>query len=207
QNVPPFQFSDDAKRVRQVIYEHWCAHGRGPNLRAVHEANGLSRVRLAEVYRELDLGLILTLDQRTNQLAILKCQPFSSYPSQVEVYVDGRFHCWAGCAMESIAISRMPPFANTDLRLASYCACCLAPISLAARDGEVRPAAGPSPLVHVSTTPREWNGSDIVCMCDSMNFVLDADHARAYERQIARRGVVFTLDQARRFVAGTGENR
>ena len=37
--------------------------------------------------------------------------------------------------------------------------------------------------------------------------VLDAEHAAAYERQIARRGVLFTLAQARRFVAGTGENR
>ena len=59
----------------------------------------------------------------------------------------------------------------------------------------------------MSTTPREWNATDIVCMCDSMNFVLDAEHALAYERQIARRGVLFTLEQARRFVAGTGENR
>lgn len=207
QNVPSFEFSDDAKRVRQAIYEHWCAHGRAPNLRGVRETTGLARERLVEVYRELDLGLILTLDQRTNQLAILKCQPFSSYPSQVEVHLDGRFHCWAGCAMESIAISRMPPFAGRELRLESYCACCLAPISLVARDGDVRAAAARAPLVHVSTTPREWNATDIVCMCDSMNFVLDAEHALAYERQIARRGVLFTLEQARRFVAGTGENR
>jgi len=207
QNVPAFEFSDDAKRVRRVIYDHWCAHGHGPNLRAVHEATGLARERLVEVYRELDLGLILTLDQRTNQPAILKCQPFSSYPSQVAVHLDGRFHCYAGCAMESIAISRMPPFAGKELRLESYCACCFVPVSLVARDGEVRPAGGAAPLIHVSTTPREWNTADIVCMCDSMNFVLDADHALAYERQIARRGVLFTIEQARRFVAGTGENR
>ena len=207
QNVPSFEFSDDARRVRQAIYEHWCAHGRAPNLRAMREATGLGRERLVEVYRELDLGLILTLDQRTNQLAILKCQPFSSYPSQVEVHLDGRFHCWAGCAMESIAISRMPPFAGRELRLESYCACCLAPISLVARDGDVRPTSASAPLVHVSTTPREWNATDIVCMCDSMNYVLDADHALAYERQISRRGVLFTIEQARRFVAGTGDNR
>jgi hypothetical protein len=207
QQVPAFQFSDDAKRVRQVIYEHWCAHGRAPNLRTVHEATGLGRVRLVEVYRELDLGLILTLDQRTNQPAILKCQPFSSYPTQVEVHRDGRFHCWAGCAMESVAISTMPPFAGVELRLESYCACCLAPITLTARDGAVTSLTSPEPLIHVSTTPREWNATDIVCMCDSMNFVLDADHALAYERQVARRGVLFTLAQARRFVAGTGENR
>ena len=206
QNVPAFQFSDDAKRVRQTIYEHWCRHGRAPNLREAHDATGLGRARLVEVFRELDLGLILTIQQDTQNVAILKCQPFSSYPSQVAVHLDGRFHCWAGCAMESIAISRMPPFAGKTLTLVSSCACCFAPLTLAMRDGEVE-ATPSAPLVHVSTTPREWNAVDIVCMCDSMNFVLDAAHATAYERQVARRGVCFTIEQARRFVAGTGDNR
>jgi len=27
QNVPEFRFSDDALRLRQFLYEHWCAHG------------------------------------------------------------------------------------------------------------------------------------------------------------------------------------
>jgi hypothetical protein len=207
QNVPAFQFSDDAKRVRQAVYEHWCRHGRAPNLREAHEATALSRLRLLEVYRELDLGLILTIHQETQNANILKCQPFSSYPSQVAVHLDGRFHCWAGCAMESIAISRMPPFAGKELRLESYCACCLAPIALFTTDGAVRAVGSTEPLIHVSSTPREWNAVDIVCMCDSMNFVVDAEHALAYERQVARRGVLFTLEQARRFVAGTGENR
>src|SRR5215831_5054112 len=169
QNVPSFEFSDDARRVRQAIYEHWCAHGRAPNLRSMREATGLGRERLVEVYRELDLGLILTLDQRTNQLAILKCQPFSSYPSQVEVHLDGRFHCWAGCAMESIAVSRMPPFAGRELRLESYCACCLAPVSLVTRDGAILAHRPDGVLIHVSTTPWDWGLPNIVCMCDSMN--------------------------------------
>ena len=119
QNVPAFQFSDDAKRVRQFIYEHWCRTGRGPNLRDTHEATGLSREGIVTVYRELDLGLIVTLHQATNNASILKCQPFSSYPSQVAVHLEGRFHCWAGCAMESIAISKMPPFAGKELGLES----------------------------------------------------------------------------------------
>ncbi len=207
QNVPPFVWSDDAKRVRQFIYDHWCRHGRGPNLREAHEATGLARDRLVEVYRELDLGLSVTIQQETQNVAILKCQPFSSYPSQVAVHVDGRFHCWAGCAMESIAISRMPPFAGVTMQLESYCACCLDPVSVAVRDGAVLAASPASPLIHVSSSPREWNAVDIVCMCDSMNFVVDAEHALVYERQVCRRGVLFTLEQARRFVAGTGDNR
>jgi len=44
-------------------------------------------------------------------------------------------------------------------------------------------------------------------MCDSMNFVHDAEHAQAYEREISRRGVVLTPEQAQRFVADTGNNR
>lgn len=207
QHVPAFQFSDDALRVRQTIYEHWCAYGRGPNLREVHAATGLARLRLLEVYRELDLGLILTLHQETQNGAILKCQPFSSFPSQTAVHVDGRFHCWAGCAMESMAISLMPPFAGTTLGIESYCPCCLEAVSLTVRDGAVLTRSAETLRIHVSHSPRDWNATDIVCMCDGMNFVLDADHALAYEKQISRRGVLFTLEQAQRFVAGTGQSR
>ena len=50
-------------------------------------------------------------------------------------------------------------------------------------------------------------GTDIVCMCDRMNYVADTAHADAYERQVGRRGVLFTLEQAKRFVADTAANR
>jgi hypothetical protein len=207
QRVPEFRFSEEALQVRHFLYEYWCAHGHGPNLRATHEATGLPRQRIIDVYRELDLGLILTLDQGTQNANLLKLQPFSSYPSQVEVWIDDRFHCWAGCAMESMAISRMPPFAGKTVRLESYCACCLAPVRAVVRDGVVLSQEPASALIHVSSTPREWNTVNIVCMCDSMNFVVDAAHAETHERQTSRRGVLFTLEQARRFVAGTGDSR
>jgi hypothetical protein len=207
QNVPEFQFSESALKLRQFLYEYWCAEGHGPNLRAAHEATGLGREQLIDAYRELDLGLVCTIDQGTQNVNLLKLQPFSSYPSQVAVHIDGRFHCWAGCAMESVALSRMPPFAGKEVRLESYCACCLTPVTLTTRDGEILSRAPESVLIHVSSSPREWNTTNIVCMCDSMNYVLDAEHARAYERKICRRGVLFTLEQALRFVADTGKNR
>jgi hypothetical protein len=206
QAVPEFRFSDDALKVRQFLYEYWCARGHGPNLRAVHEATGFARERILALYRELDLGLICTVDHDSQNGNLLKLQPFSSYPSQVEVWLDGRFHCWAGCAMESVAISRMPPFAGKELRLESYCACCLVPISLRAKDSQVSGASA-SVLIHVSTSPRDWNKTNIVAMCDSMNYVLDADHALAFERSVSRRGVLLTIEQAQRFVADTGNHR
>jgi hypothetical protein len=207
QNVPEFQFGEDALRVRQFLYEHWCAQGRAPNLRAFHEATGLSRARLLAAFGELDRGIMCTIEPRTQNAALLKAPPFSSYPSQVAVHLDGRFHCWAGCAMESLALCMMPPFAGKEIRLESYCACCLAPVSVLTRDGETLSFAPDSLLIHVSTSPREWNKTDIVEMCDSMNYVLDPEHAARYEKTIGRRGVLFTMDQARRFITGTGKAR
>ncbi len=207
QNVPEFRFSDDALKLRQFVYEHWCAHGHGPNLRAAHEATGLTRAQIVEAYKQLDLGIMCIVDQETQNFNLLKAPPFSSYPSQAAIHVDGRLHCYAGCAMESLALSRMPPFAGKEIRVEGYCACCLAPVGVVTRDGEVLSQAPADVLVHVSLSPRDWNKTNIVSMCDAMNFVADAAHAATYERTIGRRGVLFTLEQACRFVAGTGKAR
>lgn len=205
QNVPVFEFSDDAKRLRAFVYEHWCEHGRGPNLRTVHEGTGLDRRQIVQGYKELQLGIICVVHQDTQNVNLLKFQPFSSYPSQVEVWIDGTFHSYAGCALESVAISKMPPFAGRQLTLRSYCSCCLAPIELSATDGVV--AAPDGVLVHISSSPWDWNNDDIVHQCDSMNFVLDAAHADRYERIVSRRGVLLTIEQTTQFVKATGDSR
>ena len=207
QNVPEFRFSDDALKLRQFVYEFWCTHGHGPNLRAAHEGTGLSREQLLEAYKQLDLGIMCIVDQDSQNFNLLKAPPFSSYPSQAQIFVDGAFHCYAGCAMESLAMCMMPPFAGKELRIEGYCACCLAPITVLTKDGETVSYTPHAVLIHVSLSPRDWNKTNIVSMCDSMNFVLDPGHAATYERTICRRGVLFTIEQARRFVSGTGTAR
>src|ERR1700687_1823764 len=207
QNIPEFRFSDEALELRQFVYEYWCAHGHGPNLRAAHEGTGLSREQILEAYKQLDLGIMCIVDQNTQNFNLLKAPPFSSYPSQAQVYVDGKFHCYAGCAMESLAMCLMPPFQGKELRIESYCACCLAPITVRTKDGETLSYAPDSVMVHVSMSPRDWNTINIVSMCDAMNYVLNREHAAAYEKKIMRRGVVFTMEQARKFITGTGKAR
>jgi len=205
QNVPPFVFSDPAKRLRAFVYEFWCEHGRGPNLRAVRDGTGLDRRQIVQGYKELQLGIICVVDQDSVNANLLKFQPFSSFPSQVEVWIDGSFHSYAGCALESVAISKMPPFQGRELALRSYCACCLEPIDLTARDGVV--GAPDGVLVHISTTPWDWNNDDIVHQCDSMNYVLDGAHADRFERTTSRRGVLLTIEQTAQFVKATGDAR
>lgn len=206
QNVPLFEWTDDALRLRQFVYEYWCEHGVGPHLRDVHEALGLSRQATVQAYKQLQLGIICVVDEDTQNCNLIKFQPFSSFPSQVKAFIDGRFHSYVGCAMESMAFSRMPPLADKEVVLESWCACCFEPISFTDRNGEMVNRSGEFAL-HVSTTPYEWGNIDIVRMCDSMNFVIDASHAERYERQISRRGVVISVEQARMFVGPTARHR
>jgi hypothetical protein len=205
QNVPSFEFSDEAKALRALVYAHWCEHGHGPNLGVVHEKTGFDRRTIVQAYKELQLGIICVVDQDSVNCNVLKFQPFSSFPSQVEVWIDGAFHSFAGCALESVAISKMPPFQGQQLTLKSYCACCLQGIELTAVDGVVTAPEGVK--VHISTTPWDWNNDDIIHQCDSMNFVLDDAHAERYERITCRRGALLTIEQTTMFVKATGDAR
>jgi Alkylmercury lyase len=207
QNVPEFRFSEPALKLRHFVYEYWCEHGHGPNLRAAHEGTALSREQIIEAYKQLDLGIMCNVDFDAQNFNLLKAPPFSSYPSQAQVFVDEKFRCYAGCAMESLAICMMPPFAGKLLRIESYCACCLAPVTVLTKDGETLSYTPETVRIHVSLSPREWNKTNTVSMCDSMNYVLDPEHAERYEKKIGRRGVLFTMEQARKFITGTGKSR
>lgn len=207
QNVPTIEWTDDALRVRQHIFEFWAEHKRAPNLREVHEALGLDRRAIIQAYKLLQLGIVITCDETTQSCNLLKAPPFSSYPSQVAVYVDDEFHSYAGCASESIAFSHMPPFEDHDVRLESYCICCLEPITITSKSFEVQSANPESVLMHLSLSPYDWNNVDMVTMCDSMNFVIDAEHAERFEKQSSRRGVLCDLAQTKAFVTYTANQR
>jgi hypothetical protein len=201
QNVPDFRFSEDAIKVRQFLYEYWCANGYPPNLRDSAEATGLSRRHLMQAYRELDLGVMVTIDQETENVNILKCMPFSAYPSQAKLYIEGRFNGYLGCAMESVAASGMPPFKGKACHIETYCSCCLAPVKLIMTDSALVSAQPETALIHVSLSPWNWNTTNVMQMCDSMNYVLDRSHAERYEHQTGHRGAIFTLQQAIGFVS------
>lgn len=207
QNVPPFEWTDDALRLRAFVYEFWCREGRGPTLGEVHAELGLDRWRIVQAYKQLQLGLICVVDQDTQNCNVLKFQPFSSFPSQVKGYLDGEFHSFVGCAMEAMAFSQMPPFAEREVGIEGWCACCFAPVGFTARGAEIVERKPAEFMVHVSKSPYFWNNVDIVSMCDAMNFVIDADHAERYERQLGVRGVLFTLEQAQMFTSATAKER
>jgi hypothetical protein len=200
QYVPPVEWTDDALVLRKQIFDFWGETGRAPNLRQMHEGTGLSRRALVQALKLLQTGIVVVVDQDSPNCDILKAPPYSAFPSQVEMYVDDRFHSFIGCAHEAVAVSNMPAHHGTEVRLESYCACCLTPITMWSKSFEIQRTEPPDPLVHIAVPPWDWVHDDMKYMCDNTNLVLDPDHALRYERQIGRRGVLMTLDQVRRYI-------
>ena len=207
QNVPSFEFSDRAKQVRAFVFDFWCEHGRGPTLREAHEATQLDRRRIIQAYKELQLGIVITVDENTQNCNLLKAPPFSSFPTQVRAYIDDEFHSFVGCASEAVAFSHMPPFKDKTVRLESHCACCLAPVTLVSKNFELQSVDPAGVMLHISLHPFDWNNVDMLRMCDSMNYVIDEQHAQRYERQTGTRGVLVNLEQAKMFVQNVANER
>ncbi len=207
QFVPPFEWTDDALRLRQFMFDFWFEQRRPPNLFDAHQALGLDRRALEEAYQLLDLGRNCTVDQRTQNFNLLKAPPFASFPTLYPVFIGDEFHSFAGCAHEVLGLSNSPQVRDQVVRCESCCECCFEPITIELRNFEVLSCAPSEPVIHVTETPWEWLKVDMISMCDTTNFALDAAHAERYERMQGRRGVLFTLDQAREYIRFVAEAR
>jgi Alkylmercury lyase len=207
QNVAPFEWTDDALRLRQFVFDFWFAERRPPTLRDAHEAIGLDRRALIQAYKALDLGLVVTVDQQAQNCNLLKAPPFASIQTNVSMFVDDRFHSFIGCAHEALGASNSPQVRGKRLRFDSYCVCCLAPIALELQDFQILSRSPESVLIHVTQSPWDWCTIDMLSMCDATNFVLGPDHAVRYERMVSRRGVLMTLEQAREYISFVAQQR
>jgi hypothetical protein len=198
--VPALEWSERALVVRKFVFDFWAETGRGPNLRHVKEGTGLLRRDIVQAYKELQTGIVVVVDQDSPNCDLLKIPPYSAFPSQVEMYLDDRFHSFIGCAHEAMAVSNMPHFHGKEVRLESYCACCLEPITFWAKNFEVTRCEPSEPLIHCAAPLWDWVNNDMKSMCDHTNFVLDAEHAARYEVQIGRRGILFSMKQVHDYV-------
>jgi hypothetical protein len=207
QYVPAIEWTDDALRLRQFVFDFWFENRRPPMLRDCHEGLGLERRAIQQAYKLLDLGLNLTVDQRTQNMHLLKAPPFSAYPTQVAMYDERGFHSYIGCPHEALGASNSPQVRGQTLRFEMFCACCLEPMWVVLRDYEILERSHPEPLIHVTQSVWDWNNVDMIGMCDATNIVIDAEHGARYERMQSARAVVMTLEQAREYIRFVAENR
>jgi len=106
--------------LRKFIFDFWAKTGRAPNLRQMHEGTDLTRRSIIQALKLLQTGIVVVVDQDSPNCDILKAPPYSAFPSQVEMYIDDKFHSFIGCAHEAVAVSNMPDFKGIEVRLESY---------------------------------------------------------------------------------------
>ena len=150
QYVPLVEWTDESLLLRKFIFDFWADTGRAPNLRQMHEGTQLSRRSIVQALKLLQTGIVVVVDQDSPNCDILKAPPYSAFPSQVEMYINDQFHSFIGCAHEAVAVSNMPQFHGTEVRLESYCACCLEPITLWSKSFEIQRTTPVDPLVHIA---------------------------------------------------------
>lgn len=199
-------WSPGAKQVLYTLYEFWVANGRAPDHRDLAIAIGADRRALRQLLLELQDGFAVSFAEERLQANILKAPPFSAIPTPVQAWMDGRFFAYLGCAAEALTVANLPPLDGRSLDVRSYCACCYAPIEFEVEGLQVRTASPPS--VAITSSPWAWGpGTPCDRVCDAFHFVLDADHAREFDRQIGARSVVTGLEQLQRVAAGTAKRR
>ena len=180
---PWFEWTDESLLLRKFIFDFWAETGRAPNLRQMHEGTELTRRQIVQALKLLQTGIVVVVDQDSPNCDILKAPPYSAFPSQVEMYIDDQFHSFIGCAHEAVAVSNMPAFHGNEVRLESYCACCLDPITLWSKSFELQRTEPADPLVHIAVPTWDWVHDDMKYMCDNTNLVIDRRRtASTYEQ-------------------------
>jgi len=207
QNVPPFEWTDDALRLRQFVFDFWFEQRRAPTLRDAHVALGLGRRQLVQAYKALDLGLVVTVDQRSQNCNLVKAPPFASIQTNVSMFVGDQFHSFIGCAHEALGASNSPHVRGQRLCFESFCVCCLESVVLELEDFRIINRVPEGVLIHVTESPWDWCNIDMCSMCDATNFVAGPQHADRYEREMSRRGVLMTLEQARDYISFVAQQR
>jgi len=202
------RWDDDCLALLTFLYAFWSRERRPPNLADVHAGTGFSRRDVRRLYRRLQAGFAVVVDDERVNLSLLKAPPFSATPTPVAGYVDGGFLSYLGCPAEAVSASNLPPLADATLTVRSACACCFAPIELDLHRMEVVRADPHEPVVVAVTPPWEWEeGVRSDHVCDAFHYVLDRYHGERFAAELARRPVFLELWQMREMARGAGEGR
>jgi hypothetical protein len=206
-----WEWDDEAKAVIYFVYEFWVREHRPPNSADLCLATGFDRRKVKGLLRQLQEGFAVKFFDDRVALVIDKAPPFSATPTSVLCYIGDEFISYVGCAMEACTIGMLPLFDDTVLTIKSHCACCFEPLEVTVLGNELQSSDhAPPPVISAIRSPWDWEhgvAPDIVC--DSFHYALDAAHARRFEQQIMRRGVVMdfaSVEKISKF-AGAGRMR
>lgn len=194
-----WEFTDEAKRVRRVVYEGFLATGKGVGTVELLQRTGLSPAELEAAIEELERGLMVMCPPGTHDVA--KCPPWTNVPTRHAVEVGGRPACYAGCALEAMNIAYCYPDEVVTIR--TSCPETGAEIVIGLRGNEQLDVSPPTTVGHTGVDPAKWS-DNWFHGCAHNNFFASAQAVQAWEaKHPEHKGVTLTMDQLKVFATYT----
>ena len=194
-----WEFSEEAKRVRRVVYEGFLASGKSVGTAELLTRTGLSPAALEAAIEELERGLMVMCPPGTHDVA--KCPPWTNVPTRHAVDVGGRHAGYAGCALEAMNIAYCYPDEVVTIR--SSCPETGTEIVIRLAGNEQLEVTPQATVGHTGVDPAKW-GENWFHGCAHNNFFASPEAVRAWEaKHPEHQGVTLTMAQLKSFATYT----
>lgn len=192
-------FSENAKRVRRIVYGQFLDRGCCEGTSALLRDTGLPPRELDETIEELERGLMVMCPPGTHDVA--KCPPWSNVPTRHEIEVGGRKVGHAGCSLEAMNAAHCYPGEEMTIRTSCPETGTEIVIRLLGNEQlEVMPA---TTVGHTGVDPAVWSDNWFHA-CANNNFFASPEAVAAWEAKHPEcRGVTLTMDQLKLFAGYT----
>jgi hypothetical protein len=198
-----FEFSEDAKRIRMFLYNHFVAQGSSPQLTTIRHDLDMSQEQTWDGLHELERANFVIFVPGTED--ILKVPPFSALPNRFRLTAEDGRKWYAGCAGEATTLNGFLP--GVRVTIDSSCPTCWEPISFEVRDREMLSLQSDEAVIHIGTHPDRFRENWIVT-CDSINFFCSPEHVTEWEKAVPeRRGAHFPIQNAMKWTDRTAQLR
>lgn len=187
--------SEDAKRVRRIVYEQFLDKGASEGIAAIQRESGLAPEALAETIEELERALMVMCPPGTHDVA--KCPPWSNVPTRHAVEKEGVHLCHAGCMLEAMNVAYCYPGETVTIRTA--CPQTGAEIRISLRGNEQVAVSPATAVGHVGVDPAKWT-ENWFHACANNNFFASPEAVVDWETaHPEHRGVTLTMEQLKGF--------
>ena len=208
-------FTETEKNIRKMIMDQVLAEGTCPTNSQVAQAHSLSADEIAIVYRNLEAGICVAVQNKQHENIkyfqgeklnvpppalgeIFYARPFATFKNHYPVWVDGDQKWYGECAVEVCGISMM--FPGKEVAVRSLCRQTGEPVEIVARDGNLLHYSPKTLRVHIGI-PVQYFPDDAVGWCDYNSFFSSEEAVNEWRKKHPRiKGITRSPETAAEFI-------
>jgi len=209
-------FTEIEKSIRKMIMDQVLEEGTCPTNAQLSQAHSLSSDELAVVYRNLEAGICVAVQNKQHENIksfqgeklsvpppalgeIFYARPFATFKNHYPVWVDGDQKWYGECAVEVCGISMM--FPGKEVAVRSVCRQTKEPVEIVGRDGKLLHYSPETLRVHLGF-PLRYMFDDAIGWCDYNSFFSSEEAATEWKKAHPRinRGITLSPETTANFI-------